>query len=50
MNRGTRISAPVSTVAGFRVLVAVSPFTPGSVLVTSSSTKLGGSTPNTLPL
>ena len=50
MNRGTRISAPVSTVAGFRVLVAVLPLTPGSVAVTSSSTKLGISTLKTLPL
>lgn len=31
MKSGTRISAPVSTVAGFRVLVAVLPFMPGSV-------------------
>ena len=31
MKRGTRTVAPVSTVAGFRVLVAVSPFNPGSV-------------------
>lgn len=30
-NRGTRISAPVSSVAGLRVLVAVSPLIPGSV-------------------
>jgi predicted HAD superfamily phosphohydrolase YqeG len=31
-------------------LVAVSPLTPGSVAVTSSSMKLGASTLNTLPL
>ena len=31
MKSGTRTSAPVSMVAGFRVLVAVSPLTPGSV-------------------
>ena len=31
MNKGTRTSAPVSTVAGLVVLVAVSPFKPGSV-------------------
>ena len=31
MNKGTRTSAPFSTVAGFNVLVAVSPFKPGSV-------------------
>ena len=50
INSGTRISAPVSTVAGFKVLVAVLPLTPGSVAVTSSSTKLGISTLKTLPL
>ena len=42
--------APVSTVAGFVVFVAVFPAKPGSVFVTSSSTKVGGSTPKTLPL
>lgn len=31
MNKGTRISTPVSSLAGFVVLVAVSPFKPGSV-------------------
>ena len=31
MNQGTRTVAPDSTVAGFNVLVAVSPLTPGSV-------------------
>jgi hypothetical protein len=30
-NKGTFTVAPVSTVAGFRVRVAVSPFTPGSL-------------------
>src|SRR5699024_3246735 len=50
MNRGTRRVAPVSTVAGFRVLVAVLPRMPGSVSVTVSSMKLGISTLNTLPL
>ena len=44
MNRGTRISAPVSTLAGLRVLVAVLPLKPGSVSVISSSMKLGIST------
>ena len=48
--RGTLISAPVSTVAGLVTLVAVSPLKPGSVLVISRVTKLGGSTENTLPL
>ena len=33
MNKGTRTVAPDSTVAGFSVLVAVSPFMPGSVSV-----------------
>ena len=41
-NRGTRISAPVSRVAGLVTFVAVSPLKPGSVSVISSSTKLGG--------
>ena len=36
--------------AGFRVLEAVLPLTPGSVWVTSSSMKLGISTLKTLPL
>lgn len=31
MNRGTRTVAPVSTVAGLSVFVAVSPLSPGSV-------------------
>ena len=35
MNRGILTSAPVSSVAGFRVLVAVLPARPGSVWVTS---------------
>jgi len=30
-NKGTFTVAPVSTLAGFNVLVAVSPFTPGSL-------------------
>ena len=34
MKRGTLISAPVSTVAGLRVFVAVLPLIPGSVAVT----------------
>lgn len=46
---GTLITAPVSRVAGFVTLVAVSPRTPGSVSVTFSSTKVGGSTEKTLP-
>ena len=41
---GTWITAPVSTVAAFVTLVAVSPFTPGSVSVTFKFTKLGAST------
>ena len=47
---GTYTVAPVSTVAGFVAPVAVSPLKPGSVSVTVSSTKSGGSTANTLPL
>ena len=43
MNSGTLISAPVSSVAGLVALVAVLPAKPGSVSVTSSSTKKGGS-------
>ena len=50
MNRGTFTSAPVSTVAGLVTLVAVLPAKPGSVSVTTRSTKLGTSTPKTLPL
>ena len=50
MNSGTLISAPVSRVAGLVALVAVLPAKPGSVSVTSSSTNVGGSTRNTLPL
>mgnify|MGYP007115094230 CR=1 FL=1 len=43
-NKGTFIVAPVSTVAGFVAPVAVSPLTPGSVLITFNSTKFGGNT------
>src|SRR5579884_1696367 len=43
-NRGTLTTAPVSSVAGFVTLLAVSPRTPGSALSTVSSTKLGNST------
>ena len=50
INSGTLISAPVSSVAGFVALVAVSPLKPGSVSVTSSSTKNGGSSPQKLSL
>ena len=50
MNRGTLMTAPVSSLAFFMTLVAVSPFTPGSASVTVSSMKLGASTPKTLPL
>jgi len=44
------MDAPVSTMAGLVAPVAVSPLKPGSVSVTSSSTKLGGSIPKTFPL
>ena len=43
-NNGTRTTAPVSSVAGLPPPPEVSPFNPGSVSVTSSSTKLGGYT------
>lgn len=43
-NNGTFIIAPVETVAGLEPPVAVSPFTPGSVWVTSRSTKVGATT------
>ena len=49
INRGTCTVAPVSTVAALVTFVAVSPFTPGSVSVTRSSTKLGGSTEKACP-
>ena len=43
MNKGTLTSAPVAIVAGFMVFVAVSPFIPGSVYVTSETTYKGKS-------
>src|SRR5690606_28556808 len=43
-NRGTRTTAPVSSVAGLPPPPEVSPRTPGSVWVICSSTKLGGVT------
>src|SRR5690554_490836 len=42
INRGTLTTAPVESVAGFEPPCAVSPFIPGSVSTTSSSTKFGG--------
>ena len=45
-NSGTWITAPVSSVAGFVTFETVSPFTPGSVSVTSSTTDDGSSTPD----
>ena len=50
MNSGTCRVKPVSTVAGLVVLEAVSPLKPGSVAVTSSSTKFGASTLKGAPL
>jgi hypothetical protein len=44
MNSGTRTTAPVSRVAGLVPPLEVSPRSPGSVSVTSSTTKLGGVT------
>ena len=49
MKIGTWMTAPVSTVAALVTLVAVLPFTPGSVSVTMRSTKFGASTVNALP-
>src|SRR6476660_330829 len=43
-NKGTITVAPVSTVAGFKVLVAVSPLKPGSLYVTLTTTFSGSST------
>src|SRR5690606_17263978 len=47
---GTCTTSPVSRVAGLVAPVAVSPLKPGSVWVTSSSTKVGSSTPMALSL
>src|SRR6266542_4061330 len=47
--RGTCTTAPVSRVAGFVTFETVSPFTPGSVWVTPSSTDPGSCTPEGLP-
>ncbi len=43
------MTAPVSSVAGFVTLETVSPLTPGSVSVTSSTTEAGSSTPDGSP-
>jgi hypothetical protein len=48
-NSGTWTVAPVSSVAGFVTFETVSPFTPGSVSVTASSTAAGSCTPDGLP-
>src|SRR5581483_6192381 len=50
MNRGTRISSPVSSLATFVAAPAVSPRAPGSVDVTVSSTCGGNCRPIGLPL
>ena len=44
INKGTRTTAPVDNFAGLTPPLAVSPLTPGSVSITSNSTKLGGTT------
>ena len=49
-NSGTATTAPVSSVAGFVTFETVSPFTPGSVSVTVSSTDAGIWIPDGLPL
>src|SRR5207253_1559443 len=46
---GTCTTAPVSSVAGFVTFDTVSPFTPGSVSVTVSSTEPGSCTPDGFP-
>src|SRR5918912_3273460 len=48
-NSGTCTTAPVSSVAGFVTFETVSPFTPGSVSVTTSSTDAGSCTPDGFP-
>src|SRR5919202_6564727 len=48
-NSGTWTTAPVSSVAGFVTFETVSPFTPGSVSVTWSSTDAGSWIPDGLP-
>ena len=46
---GTLILAPVSVVAGLKVLVAVFPFTPGSVCDISNTTCEGSVADNGIP-
>src|SRR6266567_4412918 len=48
-NSGTCTTAPVSRVAGFVTFETVSPLTPGSVSVTSSTTDPGNSSPDGEP-
>src|SRR5919198_1180243 len=48
-NSGTWTTAPVSSFAGFVTFETVSPFTPGSVSVTVSSTDAGSRTPEGRP-
>ena len=48
-NSGTWTVAPVSSVAGFVTFETVSPFTPGSVSATVSSTDAGSCRPDGLP-
>ena len=51
IKRGTRISSPVSSVAGLVTLpLDESPRTPGSVEATASSTNIGSSKPMGFPL
>ena len=49
-NNGTCIVIPVSSCAGFVALDVVSPFNPGSVCSTTSSTNIGNSIPIGFPL
>ena len=48
MNNGTLTEAPVSTVASFIAFVAVLPFSPGSVYVTSKTVLIGNSAKRTV--
>ena len=50
INNGTLIWYPVSMTAFLVALVAVSPFTAGSVSITLKGTLIGKETPNTSPL
>ena len=48
-NSGTATSKPLASLAGYMTLPDVSPFTAGSVYITSRSTEFGSSTEMALP-